>query len=208
MPYLVAITVELVPSIIIRDQLSHPTALTTEDLLASGKDDDTKRGLLKKGSTLHIHVSREQMSRALRLLNELFLAVEEQGCIVFQPEKEGSSFSLTVDGEVVEFRILRDCSRRAPCANAFGRKEPLENSEIGPSSHRTAAPLTRQPPLRLAYQGELVGRETSEIGELPRDHCHSLRRINSSNEVNFLQPNASGLRPTRGSTRRAREYVV
>ena len=85
-PELVAVTAEPIPRITIPEQLSHPVALRTEKLLASGKEDRTKRMLPKKGAFRTFWVSRDEMSRALRILNALFLVVEEQGCTLSWPE--------------------------------------------------------------------------------------------------------------------------
>ena len=50
-------------------------------------------------------VSRDQMSRALRILNALFLLVEERGCTLSWPEEEDSTLSLMIDGEALQFGI-------------------------------------------------------------------------------------------------------
>ena len=123
-PELVAVTAEPIPRITIPEQLSHPVALRTEKLLASGKEDRTKRMLPKEGVCLHVRVSRDQMSRALRILNALFLLVEERGCTLSWPEEEDSTLSLMIDGEALQFGICEIFHAKRHVLTAADKKYP------------------------------------------------------------------------------------
>ena len=122
-PELVAITAEPIPRITIPEQLSHPVALRTEKLLASGKEDRTNRMLPKEGAFPRL-VSRDQMSRALRILNALFLLVEERGCALSWPEEEDSTLSLMVDGEALQFGIREIFHAKPHVLTAAEKKYP------------------------------------------------------------------------------------
>ena len=123
-PELVAVTTEPIPRITIPEQLSHPVALRTEKLLASGKEDRTNRILPKKGVCLHVLVSRDQMSRALRILNALLLLVEERGCTLSWPGEEDSTLSLMIDGEALQFGICEIFHAKPHVLTAAEKKYP------------------------------------------------------------------------------------
>jgi hypothetical protein len=100
-PELAALAAENPPQVQIPQELSHALALRTEKLLASGKENDRKLIVPKTGTAPHLLVSRQQLQRALRIMNALFLALEEQGCVVSWPKKEGEHLTVTVDAECV-----------------------------------------------------------------------------------------------------------
>ena len=104
-PELWAVTAKPIPRITIPEQLSHPVALRTEKLLASSTEDHTNRILPRKHTFFHLYVSREQMTRALRIWNALLLVLEERGCKFEWPEEENSNLSLIIDGERLTFGI-------------------------------------------------------------------------------------------------------
>jgi hypothetical protein len=78
----------------------------TEKLLAQGKETDKKLIVPKDGVLPHLLVSREQMPRALRIINALFLALEERGHSVSWSKGEEAALTLAVDGETVKFCVL------------------------------------------------------------------------------------------------------
>jgi len=84
---LAALAAESPPNVTIPQELSHPLALKTEKLLVSGKENDTRILVPKAGKAAHLLVSREQLSRALRIANALLLALEEQGYVAAWPKK-------------------------------------------------------------------------------------------------------------------------
>lgn len=98
---LATLAAESPPNVTIPQELSHPLALKTEKLLVSGKENDTRLLVPKAGKAAHLLVSREQLSRALRIANALFLALEEQGYVVASPKKEDERLVISVDGEAV-----------------------------------------------------------------------------------------------------------
>lgn len=100
-PELAAVAAEVPASVRIPQQLSHALALKTEKLLASGKESDNKLLVPKTGTAAHLVVSRQQLPRALRIMNALFLAVEERGYVVSWPKKEGERLTVSVEGESV-----------------------------------------------------------------------------------------------------------
>jgi len=85
--------------------LSHPLALKTEKMLASGKESERKLMVPKAGTASHLLVSRQQLPRALKILNSLFLALEGKGYLVSWPKEEGTSMTASVDSEPVAFSL-------------------------------------------------------------------------------------------------------
>jgi hypothetical protein len=94
------------PEIAIPPELSHALVVRTEKLLAQGKQTDKKLIVSKNGVLPHLLVSREQMPRALRIMNALFLALEERGQSVSWSKEEEAALTLAVDGETVKFCVL------------------------------------------------------------------------------------------------------
>jgi hypothetical protein len=100
-PELAIVAAEAPPNVQIPKELSHTAALKTEKLLASGKENDRKLLVPKTGAVPHLLVSRQQLPRALRIMNALFLALEKQGCVVAWPKKEGEHLTVNVEGESI-----------------------------------------------------------------------------------------------------------
>ena len=68
-PELAELAAETSPLLEIPKVLSHPLALKTEQLSASGKENERKLIVPKTGNASHFLVSRQQMPRALPILN-------------------------------------------------------------------------------------------------------------------------------------------
>jgi hypothetical protein len=100
-PELAVVAAEVPPNVQIPKELSHTAALKTEKLLASGKENDKKLLVPRTGTISHLVVSRQQLPRALRIINALFLALEERGYGVSWPKKEGEHLTVNVEGESV-----------------------------------------------------------------------------------------------------------
>ena len=100
-PELAALAAETSPKVTIPKDISHALALKTEKLLSSGKENDRKLLVPKAGTASHLLVSRDQLPRALRITNALFLALEERGHVVSWPKKEDEHLTVSVDGESV-----------------------------------------------------------------------------------------------------------
>ena len=81
-PELAALAAESPPKIEIPREMSHSLAFKTEKLLTPGKENDRKLLLPITGKVPHLLVSRQQLPRALRIMNALFLALEQRGHIV------------------------------------------------------------------------------------------------------------------------------
>ena len=145
--------------------------LRTEKLLASGKEDRTKRMLPKEGVCLHVLVSRDQMSRALRILNALFLLVEERGCTLSWPEEEDSTLSLMIDGEALQFGICEIFHAKPHVLTAAEKKYPYTAPRWDYQLTGQTSAFHGQATLCLERPEQLVGRTTSAIGELPRIFC-------------------------------------
>jgi hypothetical protein len=105
-PEFATLAAEPAPKITIPAELSHAFALRTEKLLAHGKENAKKLVVPKKGATPHLFVSREQLARSLRILNALFLALEERGQSVAWPKEESAVLTFVVDGETIKFCLL------------------------------------------------------------------------------------------------------
>jgi hypothetical protein len=98
---LAAVAAELPPKLPIPQELSHALALKTEKLLASGKENARKLLVPKAGTAQHLLVSRQQLPRALRIMNALLMALEEQGYGILWPKKEGENLTVDINGETV-----------------------------------------------------------------------------------------------------------
>jgi hypothetical protein len=105
-PELAALAAEPAAEIAIPVELSHELVTRTEKLLANGKENEKKLIVPKNGTLPYLLVSREQMPRALRIMNALFLALEERGKSVSWPKEEEAALTLSVDGETVRFCVL------------------------------------------------------------------------------------------------------
>ena len=105
-PELAALAAEPAPEIAIPREVSHALVVRTEKLLTHGKESQKKLIVPKNGALAHLLVSREQISRALRIMNALFLALEERGQSVSWSKEEDATLTLAVDGETVRFCVL------------------------------------------------------------------------------------------------------
>ena len=110
---LAAVAAEVAPNVPIPQELSHTLALKTEKLLASAKENDNKLLVPKTGTASHLVVSRQQLPRALRIMNALFLALEERGYGISWATKEGEHLTVNVEGEsiAVSMQEVLDCQR-------------------------------------------------------------------------------------------------
>jgi transglutaminase-like putative cysteine protease len=72
------LTRQAVPEVAIPNELSHTLVLRSEKLLAHGKTNQRGLVISKNGALAHLLVSREQLPRALIVLNALLLALEAQ----------------------------------------------------------------------------------------------------------------------------------
>ena len=106
-------TVEATRKIEIPDVLSHPLILKIEELLASAKEDDRKLIGPNPGKPPYILVSRQQLPRALRILNALFQALENEGHTVSWLPDESAALTVNVEGESVAFSLL-ELTMRVP----------------------------------------------------------------------------------------------
>ena len=115
-PELAALAAEPAPKVVIREELSHLLVARTEKLLAQGKENDAKLLVPKKGTASHLYVSHEHLPRALRIMNALFLALEERGHSISWPKEEEATLSLGIDGQTVSFCLKEttDSVRHAP----------------------------------------------------------------------------------------------
>lgn len=104
-PEFAALAQEPAPNVVIPSELSHPLVLRSERLLGHGKVN--QRGLLisKNGALSHILVSKEQLPRALRILNALLGALEERGQPTPWSKEEGALLTVGIDGEAVRFSL-------------------------------------------------------------------------------------------------------
>ena len=106
-------TVEGARKVEIPNVLSHPLILKIEELLASAKENDRKLIGPNPGKPPYILVSRQQLPRALRILNALFQALENEGHTVSWLADEPAALAVSVEGESVAFS-LRELIKRVP----------------------------------------------------------------------------------------------
>lgn len=93
------------PKIAIAPDISHPLVLKSEKLLDRGKLNQRGLVISKNGALAHILVSREQLPRALKVLNALLLALEERNQPASWPKQENALLSVSIDGEAVRFSL-------------------------------------------------------------------------------------------------------
>jgi hypothetical protein len=105
-PELAALAAEPAPEIAIPEEVSHALVVRTEKLLTNGKENEKKLIVAKNGALAHLLVSRGQILRTLRIMNALFLALEERGQSVSWSREEEATLTLAVDGETVRFCVL------------------------------------------------------------------------------------------------------
>jgi len=134
------------PRIAIAPDVSHAFALRSEKLLGRGKLNQRGMVIAKNGALAHILVSREQLPRALKVLNALLLALEERNQPTSWPKQENALLVVNVDGEAVRFS-LAERTDSAP--------HILTPSEV---NHPWSAPK---------YDYKLTGRLQLQIANLP-----------------------------------------
>jgi hypothetical protein len=98
---------QFAPKVIVTPEISHPLALRSQRLLEREKTN--QRGLLtsKNGALAHVLASREQLPRALKILNALLLALEQRGQPASWPKEEGALRAVSIDGEAVRFHYRK-----------------------------------------------------------------------------------------------------
>jgi len=138
------------PKIAIAPDVSHPFALRSEKLLRRGKLNQRGLVIAKNGALSHILVSREQLPRALKILNALLLALEERNQPASWPKQENALLAVSIDNEVVRFS-LSEITDSAP--------HILTPSEV---NHPWSAPkydykLTRRLQLQIANLPPFMG---------------------------------------------------
>ncbi len=99
------LTRQAAPEVAIPNELSHTLVLRSEKLLARGKLNERGLVICKNGALAHILVSREQMSRALLVLNALLLALEAQGLKTSWPKADDAPLAVTIADESVRFSV-------------------------------------------------------------------------------------------------------
>jgi hypothetical protein len=123
-PELAAVAAEARPNVPIPQELSHTIALKTERLLASGKENDRKLLVPKTGTASHLIVSRQQFPRALKIMNALFLALEERGYLVSWPKNEGEHLTTSVEGESVTMSLQENLDSEHHVLTPAEEKQP------------------------------------------------------------------------------------
>ncbi len=100
------------PKVAIPPDLSHPLVLKSEKLLQSGKLNQQGQLITKNAALAHILVSREQLPRALRIVNAMLQALEERGQPASWPKEEGASIAVAIEGEAVRLCLseITDCA--------------------------------------------------------------------------------------------------
>jgi hypothetical protein len=101
------------PKIGIALDISHPLVLRSEKLLDRGKLNQRGLVISRNGALAHLLVSREQLPRALKVLNALLLALEERGQTASWPKQENSLLAVSINGEAVRFS-LSELAHSAP----------------------------------------------------------------------------------------------
>jgi hypothetical protein len=134
------------PKIAIAPDISHPVVLRSEKLLNRGKLNQRGLVISKNGALAHLLVSREQLPRALKVLNALLLALEERNQPASWPKQENALLAVSIDGEAVRFSL----------------------SELTDSAPHILTPSERNHPWSAPkYDYKLSGRLQLQIANLP-----------------------------------------
>jgi hypothetical protein len=112
------------PKIAIAPDLSHPFALRSEKLLGRGKFNQRGLVIAKNGALAHMLVSREQLPRALKVLNALLLALDERNQPASWPKQENALLAASIDGEAVRFSLSEVTDSAPHILTPFERNHP------------------------------------------------------------------------------------
>jgi len=137
---------QVAPRIAIAPEISHPLASRSQKLLDRGKLNQRGLVISKNGPLAHMLVSRDQLSRALKVLNALLLALEERNQPASWPKQENALLAVSIDGEPVRFSL----------------------SELTDSAPHVLTPTEVQHPWSAPkYDYKLTGRLQLQISNLP-----------------------------------------
>ncbi len=99
-----------------RGPLSHPYSKRTQRLVERAKPDDAGILISEEGLLAHLRVSKATLARALRLLDALLIALDQEPFSLNWPEGSDTRLTILVKGERFRFSIeeLIEFTRRAP----------------------------------------------------------------------------------------------
>jgi hypothetical protein len=92
-------------------EITHPLAIRTRKALEPTSKDDRGVFVPRDLKTPHLRVSKDAISRALRILDALFFAAEAQGHLVEWGSESGTRLSISVDGTKLQFCLAESFTR-------------------------------------------------------------------------------------------------
>jgi hypothetical protein len=93
--------------------ISHSVVVRSERLLRNAKKDENNILVPRKGMASHLHVTEATLPRALRILDAMFVALEERGMQIVWPNEENASLHVVCQGENVGFALEEILDRKA-----------------------------------------------------------------------------------------------
>jgi hypothetical protein len=144
------------PEITIAPDISHPLVLRSEKLLNRGKLNQRGLVLSKNGALAHILVSREQLPRALKVLNARLLALEERNQPASWPKQENSLLAVSIDGEAVRFS-LSELTDNSACPDSIGSEASVVSSKARLQAYRQASVADHE-------RAPLIGADPANLG--------------------------------------------
>jgi len=93
--------------------ISHPVAVRSERLLRNAKKDENNILVPRKGVAPHLHVTEATFPRALRILDALFVTLEERGMQIVWPNEENASLHVVYEEENLGFALEEILDRKA-----------------------------------------------------------------------------------------------
>ncbi len=104
----------VVPTVEVRDdrEITHPLAVRTKRLFEPASKDTNGHMDPWKPKAPHIRVSADALPRALRILDALFVAMEQQGHSLKWDKAPDATLAIGVDGEEISFCLIEAFSQK------------------------------------------------------------------------------------------------
>ncbi len=93
--------------------VSHAVVVRSERLLRNAKKDENNILVPRKGMTSHLRVTEARLPRALRILDAMFVALEERGMQIVWPNEENASLHVVCEAENLDFVLEEILDRKA-----------------------------------------------------------------------------------------------
>ena len=158
-------------------------------------------------------MSRDQLPRALRIMNALFLALEERGYVVSWPKKEDEHLTVSVDGEsvAISMREVLDSAKHVltPAEQKHSWMAPKWDYKL---TGRLRLSIDNLPyasgPVRGTWADGRIQIVENCLGDFRRrpEGCCSCHKEAQNRKRSVGAPTRGGTQATGGKERRAQEH--